>query len=140
MRNLLLAAVSAAAILGSTPEANAIAAGKEFPLLLNGTNLVFTQYDYDGHMVWYAPYGKYWVVAHSEQIGNVPFWKTETIDGQTMYLYGVSYDPAHAHYGLWHVPYGQWVGYGYYVAPNMMDAALDVAVQSPFNQKGTDVK
>jgi len=132
MRNVLLAAVSAVAILGSSPEANAIAAGPD--------SLALTAYDYDGHHFWYAPYGSYWVVANPVEIYGVPYWRTHEIDGKTVYLYGVSYDPAHAHYGLWHTPYANWAHYGYYVAPNMMDAALDKVVESPFNKVGTEVK
>ena len=140
MRNVILAAVSAVAILGSTPEAHAVAAAKEFPLLLNGHKLIFTQYDYEGHTFWHAPYGGYWVVAYSDKIGSAPVWKTETIDGKKMYLYGVSYEPAHAKYGLWHIPFARWTAYKHFVAPHMMDAVLDQAVEAPYNVKETKVK
>lgn len=125
MRNVLLAAVSAVALLGSTPDAQAVAAAKEFALLLNGNNTNFAPHTHsDGTALWSTPYGSYWVVATTSPIEGVKEWKKETVDGDVVYLYGVNKDPTHAQYGLWNLPFADWVRYEYFVAPKELDVVL----------------
>ena len=131
MRNVLLAAVSAVAILGSSPEANAIAAGPGMiPVDAHG-HALFAPVKY-GDGLYYASYYGHWLVYSPNVIAGIePWWHG---------WYVLDKDPATAG-GLFYVPVSAWT-HAYFVNPKVLgvDAALDDAVKSPFNKVGTEVK
>ncbi|MEB3702603.1 hypothetical protein Bealeia1_01718 [Candidatus Bealeia paramacronuclearis] len=135
MRNVLLAAVSAVAILGVSPEAKAVAAAKM--IMLGEYELALTPHVYEGANYWWAPYGNYWVVGSHMMVPNMEAWKTIDMDGKSVYLYGVSAAP-HLEGGIFAMPFANWAGYSNFVAAHMMDAALGNAVKDPFVKERSD--